>query len=432
MTFFYSEIGLTPEQKAPYCAKLEATKLFTDDVWNTYFLITLTIGAFSMSFLAYTIYFYDNLRVHPAPIVGLFALSVSIMLFNASTVYLICPGNAEVLFAQTVYFDTSQSSMFRAMNTLTYAYLANYAFVFNLPIWLEICMIHDMVKTITCPMERAEARAKYYYIIVIGLQLLTVIIYSFLDYDLTVRIIQIGFYSSKVVYLLCAIPSIIFVMFHFRKGGLNQQYRRLHLKRYVFYAMLFSICNTTQIADYATVTKRVTTPLWSQYACCIYFCVAPILYGIIRLQEPAVIPTLKKHFCRRANASESGSSQHDSDELQDQLNGFLTSSLNVELVYVILKGICKSVNQEDLESFKNGHIPSGGGNDYSLRINIDKIEIFDFKMWEDSRQQNFVIDENCPIETNLDCMLANLTNSSEKLTIEKTVTVDAFFVHSFA
>ena len=72
--------------------------------------------------------------------------------------------------------------------------------------------------------------------------------------------------------------------------------------------------------------------------------------------------------------------------LRDQLDGFLTSSLNVELVYVILTGICKSVNQEDLESFKNGHIPAGAQNDFSLRINIDKIEIYDFKMWEDSRQ----------------------------------------------
>lgn len=53
-------------------------------------------------------------------------------------------------------------------------------------------------------------------------------------------------------------------------------------------------------------------------------------------------------------------------------------------------------------------------------------------MWEDSKQQNFIIDENCPIETNLDCLMLNTAKGNNKLTIEKTVTVDAFFVNSFA
>jgi hypothetical protein len=53
-------------------------------------------------------------------------------------------------------------------------------------------------------------------------------------------------------------------------------------------------------------------------------------------------------------------------------------------------------------------------------------------MWEDSKQQNFIIDENCPIETNLDCLMLKTAKGNNKLTIEKTVTVDAFFVNSFA
>ena len=53
-------------------------------------------------------------------------------------------------------------------------------------------------------------------------------------------------------------------------------------------------------------------------------------------------------------------------------------------------------------------------------------------MWEDSKQQNFIIDENCPIETNLDSLMLNTAKGNNKLTIEKTVTVDAFFVNSFA
>ncbi len=67
-----------------------------------------------------------------------------------------------------------------------------------------------------------------------------------------------------------------------------------------------------------------------------------------------------------------------------------------------------------------------------MRINIDKIEILDFKLWEDSRQQDFMINENCPIETNFDGLLMKQAEGNRKLTIKKTVTVDAFFVNSFA
>ena len=43
----------------------------------------------------------------------------------------------------------------------------------------------------------------------------------------------------------------------------------------------------------------------------------------------------------------------DGDEFGDTLSAFLTSSLNVELVYTILKGIRKIVKTPDLETWKN-------------------------------------------------------------------------------
>ena len=47
----------------------------------------------------------------------------------------------------------------------------------------------------------------------------------------------------------------------------------------------------------------------------------------------------------------------DTDELTDSLNAFLTSSLNVELVYTILKGIRRLLKTPDLEAWKNGQVP---------------------------------------------------------------------------
>lgn len=119
---------------------------------------------------------------------------------------------------------------------------------------------------------------------------------------------------------------------------------------------------TTQILDYATVLGQVNTPKWLQYACCTYYVTAPFLYTIIRVSEPAVLATLKKHWFRNPNqGSESSSSMGGEDALADELSGFLTSSLNVELVYVILTAILNTVRNEDLESWKNGQIPTMGG-----------------------------------------------------------------------
>lgn len=95
----YSDIGLTIDQKEPYCRKLLHTSLFSPDVWNSYFHITALISGIAMAFIAYTIFFYKQLRVHPAQLVGIFSLAISALIFMSLGAYLICPGNAEVLFA---------------------------------------------------------------------------------------------------------------------------------------------------------------------------------------------------------------------------------------------------------------------------------------------------------------------------------------------
>ena len=54
---------------------------------------------------------------------------------------------------------------------------------------------------------------------------------------------------------------------------------------------------------------------------------------------------------RNSNISSVGSvNSADSDMLSDTLSSFLTSSLNVELVYTILKGIRRIVKTTDLET----------------------------------------------------------------------------------
>ena len=88
--------------------------------------------------------------------------------------------------------------------------------------------------------------------------------------------------------------------------------------------------------------------------------------------------------------------------LGDTLNAFLTSSLNVELVYTILKGIRRIVRTPDLETWKNGQVPVNATNDFSMHITLENIKIRNFKIWENAHQQQFLNDPNMPFETKID------------------------------
>ena len=138
--------------------------------------------------------------------------------------------------------------------------------------------------------------------------------------------------------------------------------------------------------------------MWVQAICCYYFAFVSILIAILRLSEPIVMETFKRDLtcCGRARANQdvgSFSSSDsfdarkgiaDSDVLSDTLNSFLTSSLNVELVYTILKGIRRIVKTPDLETWKNGQIPENATNDFSMRLILDNIKIRNFKIWENA------------------------------------------------
>jgi hypothetical protein len=75
-----------------------------------------------------------------------------------------------------------------------------------------------------------------------------------------------------------------------------------------------------------------------------YYVLMPYLYIAVRLTEPVVYKqiwvTLQQWFCCKAYDDSSWAS----DGRKNTINGFLTSSLNVELVYTILKGIIMITN----------------------------------------------------------------------------------------
>lgn len=147
--------------------------------------------------------------------------------------YLICPNymktdstdngwSFEYVFAATVYFDTSIASQVKAMNTLATAFCFWFTTTLSLSIFIEMCLLGEMIFQIKKPMEKAETRAKYYYTFIVVAQTIVCTIYAVYDYDFKDSVpVKVTFLSIRVMYFVLALPSLSFVIFHFRHTGLN-------------------------------------------------------------------------------------------------------------------------------------------------------------------------------------------------------------------
>jgi hypothetical protein len=97
-----------------------------------------------------------------------------------------------------------------------------------------------------------------------------------------------------------------------------------------------------------------------QKICAYYFSFVAIFLALIRMTEPSVGRSIVAKFnnclnsltCNNTNTNESHHPHafdrpdliKENDLIEGNLNSFLTSSLNVELVYTILKGISNFVS----------------------------------------------------------------------------------------
>lgn len=182
----------------------------------------------------------------------------------------------------------------------------------------------------------------------------------------------------------------------------------------------------------------VEIPDWLDAFNIYYFVLVSVVYAILRLNEPVVWATFKQDVtqcCRRNRNGEVGDNaekvSQEGDVLSDTLNAFLTSSLNVELVYTILKGIRRIVKTPDLEAWKNGQIPSNQSNDFSMRLTLNCIKIRNYRLWEDAHQQQFLCDPNMPSHTKIDTLIEADNGGGEELRIDKKVKVEGHYIHQF-
>ena len=137
------------------------------------------------------------------------------------SLYTICPLNGEIIFAATVYFDTSEASLMRAMEVMSKSYLTLVYFSTNIPMVLEICLLYDLVLTLKRPMSQQAPRVKWYFALAITVS--TIFVASFIaedfnGYDIKVQIV---FYLIHGVYIFSYFACGIYTCIQLNKGGLN-------------------------------------------------------------------------------------------------------------------------------------------------------------------------------------------------------------------
>lgn len=131
-------------------------------------MAALQLTSFALVWMAWNIYKNPDLGKHPAQFIGAMAICLA---FNADLLLCIealCrdSSNREWFFAATVYFDTSYNSQLRALNTLAYSWLTFYVVSYQLPMLIEMCLVYEMVQVLANPMQRADSRAKSYWIFI--------------------------------------------------------------------------------------------------------------------------------------------------------------------------------------------------------------------------------------------------------------------------
>ena len=134
----------------------------------------------------------------------------------------------------------------------------------------------------------------------------------------------------------------MFASLRILRKGVSESVRREVISRHIKYILIL----TLTFALYAwkifeeEVLKR-DEPGWLDQISVYMFASQGLLLSILRLSEPLVWQTFKQmisHFCRCRRGNLDGAADKDG-KIKEGLNTFLASSFNVELVYIILKGI---------------------------------------------------------------------------------------------
>ena len=102
---------LTTAQKEPFCSMMTDYYTFGSDYWIPSFDVVLIIAGTVFLFISYSVYHYEHLRSHPAPMIAALTAAEGFFCYMGASRYLVCGGGSiEGLAAVTIFWDSSVES----------------------------------------------------------------------------------------------------------------------------------------------------------------------------------------------------------------------------------------------------------------------------------------------------------------------------------
>ena len=148
-----------------------------------------------------------------------------------------------------------------------------------------------------------------------------------------VAMIFVGFF----VFVVIAVFTIILTTKRLLKPGFSKQVRRRVLLRQIRYILTIALVFLVFFAS-KSIQLDAHHMFWINFVGTLLLCSLGFILSLYRLSEPLVWKTLKDKLMYVLSC---GRRQPEADSIEeaDTLTTFLATSYNVELVYIILKGI---------------------------------------------------------------------------------------------
>ncbi|CDW72257.1 phosphatidylinositol phosphate kinase [Stylonychia lemnae] len=410
-------------------------------------------------FVASTIFYSKKLQAHPQPLIAYICMCEAISSFSAmmqsvdSKVFASYFGLDEI-FSYTVAFNFSPTDLLNPDDTEDHTiYLDKYKTVlchsneyfliyFQLmSLMLNMCLCIDLILTLRNPFYPSKRRVKFYIIFSsIIVSILVVLEKDFIqsknsrvfywllldncdDYKGFEQSTLISQQASNLIFAM-SLSVYIIVALYSSRPGLNKRVRWFFLRKHWSYVGIFILVWTLNLAqayyqlfnpksqdDIAVDSfNKVETPVQtvSQFAA---FSTG-LWLTIVRLSEPYFYYIVKKKWLEMFGKPP-GDCRQSNELYNNTLNSFLTQSLNVELVNIILHGITQFTKKSFEDHLHDREIKDIELEQFSLlrRLELPRIEIDNpdtikrdnrkkFQKMQDLQQSqnqdeiNFTIDQN--------------------------------------
>ena len=273
--------------------------------------------------------------------------------------------------------------------------LTTFKAFFIVSFFLNSFLCIDLYLTVKSPFTPAESRLKIYYGISFFCGFLASIaeaIHYTTEGVSAQYAEEITILGSFILFLFIAIPVTIFASRRILRKGVSENVRREVISRHIKYIiiLIFSFV----LYGWKIFEKDILDtqePSWLDQLSVYLFASQGLFLSLLRISEPLVWQTFKqmmRKFCR----CEKKNGEY---AVKEGLNTFLASSFNVELVYIILRGIQKFT--KELKAIEEGRSRQQDSRikrriDKS-KIKLDKIKVKNPAIWDVMKMEDFHEDD---------------------------------------